>query len=124
MKSLKEVAELTVEYNNNGRMRELLDLVYADTVQSIEAGPMPDGSAGVTGIEALKGKWDWWEGANEVHSSSAEGPMFHGDDRFSVIFEMDVTDKASGQRMQMKEVAVYTVADGKIVKEEFFYATE
>ncbi|MEO0815748.1 MAG: nuclear transport factor 2 family protein [Pseudomonadota bacterium] len=121
MASVKELAEMTVEYNNTGRSRELLDQIYADTVQSNEAGPMPDGSAGVTGIEALKGKWDWWESANEVHSSKAEGPYYHGDDRFSVIYEIDVTDKASGERVQMREVAVYTAADGKIVKEEFYY---
>ena len=121
MASVKELAEMTVEYNNTGRSRELLDQIYADTVQSNEAGPMPDGSAGVTGIEALKGKWDWWESANEVHSSKAEGPYYHGDDRFSVIYEIDVTDKTSGERVQMREVAVYTAADGKIVKEEFYY---
>ncbi|MEL6568015.1 MAG: nuclear transport factor 2 family protein [Pseudomonadota bacterium] len=121
MASVKELAEMTVEYNNTGRSRELLDQIYADTVQSNEAGPMPDGSAGVTGIEALKGKWDWWESANEVHSSKAEGPYYHGDDRFSVIYEIDVTDEASGERVQMREVAVYTAEDGKIVKEEFYY---
>jgi len=121
MASVKELAEMTVEYNNTGRSRELLDQIYADTVQSNEAGPMPDGGAGVTGIEALKGKWDWWESANEVHSSKAEGPYYHGDDRFSVIYEIDVTDEASGERVQMREVAVYTAEDGKIVKEEFYY---
>ena len=124
MRSVEELAEMTVEYNNTGRSRELLELIYSDTVQSNEAGPAPDGSVGVTGIEALKGKWDWWENANEVHSTKTEGPFFHGDDRFSVIYEVDLTDKASGQRMQFREVAVYTAADGQIVKEEFFYATD
>jgi ketosteroid isomerase-like protein len=32
-----------------------------------------------------------------------------------------VTPKATGKRMQMDEVAVYTVRDGKIVEERFFY---
>lgn len=124
MKSVKELAEMTVEYNNAGRSRELLGLIYSDTVQSNEAGPAPDGSAGVTGLEALRGKWDWWESANEVHSTQTEGPFYHGDDRFSVIYEVDLTDKTSGERTQFREVAVYTAAGGKIVKEEFFYATE
>ena len=35
---------------------------------------------------------------------------------------MYTTEKASGQRSQGKEVAVYTVKDGKITREEFFYA--
>jgi ketosteroid isomerase-like protein len=37
------------------------------------------------------------------------------------MFEMDVTPKAGGERMQMKEVALYTVKDGKIAQEEFWY---
>jgi ketosteroid isomerase-like protein len=30
----------------------------------------------------------------------------------------------AGQRMQMEEVGLYTVEDGKIVREEFFYSVE
>jgi ketosteroid isomerase-like protein len=47
-------------------------------------------------------------------------PFLHGDDRFAVIFDIDATEKATGQRMPMREVAVYHVADGRIVREEFF----
>jgi ketosteroid isomerase-like protein len=32
-----------------------------------------------------------------------------------------VTFKPTGQRMQMTEMALYTVKDGKIAQEEFFY---
>ena len=39
----------------------------------------------------------------------------------ALIFDMDVTNKESGQRMQMREVGVYTVKNGKILREEFFY---
>jgi ketosteroid isomerase-like protein len=41
-----------------------------------------------------------------------------------VKFWLDVTAKAgpmAGKRIQMNEAALYTVKDGKIVKEEFFY---
>jgi ketosteroid isomerase-like protein len=34
---------------------------------------------------------------------------------------MDFTNKETGQRMQMDEHALYTVKDGKIVEERFFY---
>jgi hypothetical protein len=60
-------------------------------------------------------------GANEVHSTKATGPFLHGEDRIGVIFEMDITDKASGNRMQMQELAIYTAKDGKITREEFYY---
>jgi predicted ester cyclase len=32
-----------------------------------------------------------------------------------------VTNRSSGQRMQLSEMALYTVKDGKIVREQFFY---
>lgn len=47
--------------------------------------------------------------------------MPHGDDRFAVIFDISVKHKESGEVSDMKEVALYTVGDGKIVREEFFY---
>ncbi len=40
-------------------------------------------------------------------------------DTFAVQFDVDVTDKASKKRMQMSEVGIYTVKDGKISREEF-----
>ncbi len=121
MKSLKELGEMTVALNNEGRSRELLDQIYSDTVQSCEAAPMPDGAPGVTGLDALKAKWDGWESANEVHTTRAEGPFFHGEDRFGVIYEVDLTERATGERSTFRELALYTVAEGKVVLEEFFY---
>ena len=34
---------------------------------------------------------------------------------------MDVTVKESGQRMQMDEIGLYTVRDGKIAEERFLF---
>jgi hypothetical protein len=36
-----------------------------------------------------------------------------------VRFDVDVTDKNSGERFQGSEVGIYTVKDGKVVREEF-----
>jgi ketosteroid isomerase-like protein len=90
----------------------------APDIVSIEAmeGPM----ARIQGTAAVKAKSDWWYGAHEIHSASAEGPYVNGD-QFGVIFNMDVTTRETGQRMQMQEVGLYTVRDGKIVEERFFY---
>jgi ketosteroid isomerase-like protein len=62
-----------------------------------------------------------WEQAHELHQASTEGPFPHGD-RFAVVFDFDVTRRADGQRLRMHEVALFTVANGKITREEFFYA--
>ena len=39
---------------------------------------------------------------------------------FSVKFEIDTTDKQSGERSTLSEIGVYKVQDGKIVKEHYF----
>ena len=36
-------------------------------------------------------------------------------------YTFDVTNKTSGERVNMSEMALYTVKDGKVVAEQFFY---
>ncbi len=84
---------------------------------------MPNMPARMEGIEAVRKKAHWWFENHEIHGGKAEGPWPHGD-RFIVKFFLDVTAKTgpmAGKRMKMDEAALYTVKDGKIVKEEFFY---
>ena len=90
----------------------------ADGIVSYEAmeGPM----AVCRGKDAVAQKGKWWAENHEVHGGSVDGPYVNGD-QFAVRFAMDITPKATGQRMSMDEVGVYTVKDGKIVEERFFY---
>jgi hypothetical protein len=74
----------------------------------------------MNGIEAIRGKVKWWQENHEVHSSTVTGPWPH-DNRFSVGFQVDITNKPSGRRMKLDEVGLYTIDNGKIVREEFFY---
>ena len=57
----------------------------------------------------------------DVPFGSVAGPWPH-DDRFIVTYRYDVTNKPSGRRFMMEEAALYTVRDGKIAREEFFYS--
>ena len=72
------------------------------------------------GKEAVKQKGDWWQANHEVHGGSVEGPFINGD-QFAVRFKFDLTPKATGERVVMDEVGVYTVKDGKIIEERFYY---
>jgi ketosteroid isomerase-like protein len=120
---LMAVANKLVENCRTGQEAAGLDALYHPDAVSVEAMAMPGQETGaVTGIAAIKAKHDWWYGAFEMHSTTAEGPFLHGADRFAVIFGMDTTERATGTRMQMREVAIYTVAAGKITREEFFYS--
>jgi ketosteroid isomerase-like protein len=75
-------------------------------------------------MAAVKGKAEWWTANHEVHKAEVEGPYPNGD-RFIVHFKFDVTAKGgpmAGKRFVMDEGALYTVKDGKVVHEEFFYS--
>lgn len=116
--SVKDLAEDFTALCAKGAFEEAGHKYWADNVVSIEAmeGPM----ARVEGRPAVQGKSDWWNNAHEVHAATAHGPYVNGD-QFAVRFTMDVTNKESGQRMQMDEVGLYTVKNGKIVEERFYY---
>lgn len=75
-----------------------------------------------TGVKAVKAKCDAWMDAHQIHGGSVEGP-YVGATGFAVKFTMDVEVKATGQRMEFSEVAVYTVKGGKVIAEEFMYGT-
>jgi len=118
--TLKEIAEALVEGCKAGQEAANLDRLYHPDAVSVEAADYSGAGRETHGIEGIKGKHAWWDSAFEVHSASAEGPFLHGEDRFAVIFEMDATERATGTRMPMREVGIYHVADGKIIREEFF----
>ena len=121
---MKKTAEKLVKYCREKKTEKGLKELYDPAAISVEATPMPgSGSAETAGLEAIKGKHAWWNSTFEVTKEVVEGPYMHGQDRFGVIFEFDATNKQSGERMQIKELAIYTTNDkGKIVREEFYYA--
>ena len=117
------VGKKLVELCKEGKMTEAVDTLYSPNIVSVEAGAPPGGSARTEGIAAVKGKGDWWVANHEVHKAEVEGPFPNGD-CFAVRFKFEVTAKAgpmAGKRFVMDEAALYTVKDGKIVHEEFFY---
>ena len=120
--ALMDVANALVAGCREGREVELLDKLYAADAVSVEAADMGDGRE-TAGIAGIKGKHEWWENTFEVQSANVSDPFPHGDDRFAVIFEITTKHKENGEVSDMKEVAVYSVSDGKIVREEFFYPT-
>lgn len=118
--SLQQIADELVEDCRASRERANPDKNYATDAVSIEADDFFGKGREVQGVDAIKGKLTWFAENYKIHSSDVRGPFLHGKDRFAVYFEMDLTDKASGERSVMTEIAVYQVADDKIVREEFF----
>ena len=114
----QEIAHDLVAMCKEGKFAESGEKYWADDVVSVEA--MGE-NAESHGIQAARAKGEWWANAHEVHETKVEGPYVNGDE-FTVRFIMDITNKESGQRMTMDEVALYRLKDGKIAEERFFYA--
>ena len=111
----KDVAKKVVEFVRKQAWYEALDALYDDNVVSVEADP---GAPETRGKEGVRGKIDWWVNEMEVHKFEASEP-FVGHNRFVVQYDAEVSEKKSKQRRQLSEVGVYTVKNGKIVREEF-----
>ena len=124
MPTTYEIGQRLVELCRQGKNLEAVDALYAPDVVSVEThSTSPDMPARTEGIDAIRGKNQWWLDNHEIHSTQVNGPWPHGD-RFIVTMKYDVTSKVgpfAGKRMQFEEAGLYTLRDGKIVREEFFY---
>jgi len=107
---------------------EVYQAMWSDDIVSLEPNSLdPDDHnpmSRVEGRETLLEKHAWWEANTEVHEVTTEGPYVFGD-QFAIRYGMDVTMTIEGhsERSQMQEVGIYTVKDGKIAEERFFYGT-
>jgi ketosteroid isomerase-like protein len=120
--STTDIATDLVALCRQGKHLEVLSKYYSDDIVSVESASAPGMPAEMKGIEAIRGKNQWWMENHEVHSGKVNGP-FVGDNQFAVEFTFDVTFKPTGKRMQMNEMGLYTVNGGKIVHEHFYYPT-
>lgn len=98
-----------------------IDETYANSAESVEAVVPPGRDVRIAkGREAIKAKRKDWAATHDIHKIEADGPYVHPPNRFAVRFRADVTQKATGRQMTLREVAIYTVEDGQVVREEFF----
>jgi hypothetical protein len=118
--STAAVANELVALCRAGRNLDAIAKLYSPKIVSIESVGTPEMPAEMSGIDAVRRKNEWWLENNDVNSTEVNGP-FIGGDQFAVQYVFDTTSKATGQRTVISEMALYTVKDGKIVREQFFY---
>lgn len=118
--STAAIAHELVDLCRERRNMEAIDRLYSPNIVSVESSGSEKMPAEIRGIESVRGKNQWWFDNFETHSTEVHGP-FVGEDQFAVQHVFDATEKATGKRMQMTEMALYTVKDGKIIHEQFFY---
>ena len=118
-----EIGKRYVALCQAGKNEVCLDELYAKDAVSVEAAAMPGMERVAKGVDAIRAKSKSWSENNVVHSAEVAGP-FPNENRFAVRFNFEVTNKPSGRRMKMDEVGLFTVENGKITREEFFYSPE
>jgi ketosteroid isomerase-like protein len=98
---------------------EIHDEFFAEDVKSIEPANSPylKNAEGKSSVRK-KGE-DFVNRIETVHRVYTTDPVVAGN-HFTVGREMDLTVKGLG-RIQINELMVYEVKDGKIVLEQFFY---
>ena len=115
------IAKRLVELCRQGKFEEAQNELYSKDAVSVEVDGLPAGALGnVKGLDAIREKGRQFNaGIEAVHGSSVGDPVVVGN-WFSLALTMDATFKQRG-RVNMEEICVYQVRDGKIVREQFFY---
>ncbi|HYC71237.1 MAG TPA: SnoaL-like domain-containing protein [Opitutaceae bacterium] len=114
----KEIATRLVAYCRkqdwSGAQREL----YSADALSVEPHETPAFAKETKGLSAILEKGKKFDAMVETMHSLAVSEPVVANNSFACVMSMDVTMKGHG-RMQMSELCVYDVKDGKIVREEF-----
>ncbi len=128
MNPTETVANRLCELCAQGKHMEAMAELYADNARHVEAFVMPDSPQPriVEGKQALMQAAEHFFGNLEVHDMGIGKPYPH-DDTFIVEQWMSCTFKEgpmAGQKFDMREMAHYTVADGKITEAKFYYGMD
>jgi ketosteroid isomerase-like protein len=117
-RSTTEVANRLIELCRQGKNLDAVQELYADNILSLEPkGAMNERTEGKAAVTAKE--TGFVSMIEEVHSSEVSDALVAGN-FFSVTMKMDMTMKGMG-RMQMDEICVFEVKDGKVVFEQFFF---
>lgn len=113
-----EIALRLVALCREGQWKAAQQELFAADALSIEAYATPGFDKETKGLAAIAEKGEKFEAMVEtMHAGTVSDPLVAGSS-FACTMSMDVTMKGQ-PRMQMTELCVYEVKDGKIVSEQF-----
>jgi hypothetical protein len=113
-----EIAQRLVALCREVKWEQAQKELYADNVVSIEPHATPLFQKETRGLPAILEKGRKFAGMIETfHSTTVSDPVVAGNS-FACTMQLDITMKGQG-RMNMTELCVYDVKDGKVVSEQF-----
>ena len=114
----KETADRLVKYCREAKWEPAQRELFAENAVSIEPESNKMFAKETKGLKAIIEKGHKFDAMIEkVHSVTVSEPVL-AKNSFACVMNLDVTMKGEG-RMQMGELCVYEVKDGKIVSEQF-----
>ena len=114
----KEVANRLVEICRQGDFEKAQKELFAKDAVSIEPNSTPEFQKETKGLDAILEKGKKWSSMVEAqHEMKVSEPLV-ANNSFAVTMFMSVSMKGKG-KMDMTELCVYQVKDGKIVSESF-----
>ncbi len=116
-----EVAHRLVDLCREGKNVEAINELYDDNIVCLEPEGSPAARKTVGKDAALGSTNYWYSTVEEIHSAYISDPLVAGN-FFACTMDIDATYKGQG-RMEMSELGVYEVKNGKIVSSQFFYNT-
>ena len=114
--SIQTVAKRVVELCNQGKNFDVMNTMYSEDIASVE----PGGQATVGKKEVIEKSKRWAAGVT-IHGETVAGPFFHGADRFATKTTFEITRNATGKRISLNEITIYTIKNDLITREEFFF---
>ena len=114
----KEIAERLVMHCRKAAWEAAQRELFADDAVSIEPYASPAFEKETKGLSAILEKGHKFDAmVEQMHSVTVSDPLV-ATNSFACTMQMDVTMKGEG-RMNMTELCVYEVKDGKIISEQF-----
>jgi len=115
----KEVAARFNELAKQEKWFEIQDELFADDVRSIDPPHSPYFGYAEGKFNVRKKGEEWVKRIEAAHKRYTTEPIVGGN-HFAVGRDVEITVNGIG-RIQINEVMLYEVKDGKIIVEQFFY---
>jgi len=114
----KQIADRLVELCKKGDFETAQKELFADDAVSLEPYATPEFEKETKGLPAILEKGEKFTNmVEQMHAMEVSSPLIAANS-FACTMRMDITMKGQG-RMDMTELCVYEVKDGKIISESF-----
>lgn len=117
--TIKEIADRLVQLCARGQFEAAQKELFDENAVSIEPYDTPDFPKETHGLDAIIEKGKKFDSrVQTMHTLEVSEPLV-ATESFAVTMHMDVTMEEQGH-MDMVEICLYKVQNGKVISEEFF----